>query len=311
MSGRERVVRHRLADGTIKEYVYAARKAAGPKPRTVGALIAEYRASPDFAQKAANTKQVYLRALDYIGKFENVRVADVKRRTILGHRDAFADKVGLANQILATWSLLMAFAVDREYIEHSPALRIRHLAGGTYRRWPQAALDAALAQLHEPLRRAVILGLYTGQRAGDCVAMLWSDFDGASIHVVQQKTGARLWIPCHETLLAEMASWKTDATTLTILANSEGRPWKSRTFATMISAGLRRIPEARGLVFHGLRKSAAAALAEAGCSVHEIAAITGHSSLAMLELYTREADQRGRASAAIVKWERKRPEKAG
>jgi len=51
-------------------------------------------------------------------------------------------------------------------------------------------------------------------------------------------------------------------------------------------------------VFHGLRKAA-----EAGCSTHEIAAITGHATLGMVELCTREADQRRRASAAIGKLE--------
>jgi integrase len=45
------------------------------------------------------------------------------------------------------------------------------------------------------------------------------------------------------------------------------------------------------------------ALAEAGCSTHEIAAITGHETLAMVELYTRGADQKRRAAAAIQKLE--------
>ena len=42
---------------------------------------------------------------------------------------------------------------------------------------------------------------------------------------------------------------------------------------------------------HGLRKAAARRLAEAGCSAHEIMAMTGHKSLAEAERYTRQADQ--------------------
>src|SRR5262249_46315448 len=38
---------------------------------------------------------------------------------------------------------------------------------------------------------------------------------------------------------------------------------------------------------HGLRKAAARRLAEAGCTPHEIAAITGHASLREVERYTR------------------------
>jgi integrase-like protein len=47
-------------------------------------------------------------------------------------------------------------------------------------------------------------------------------------------------------------------------------------------------------VLHGLRKTAALSLAEAGCTVHEIQAITGHKSLAEVERYTR-APAKGRA----------------
>jgi integrase len=52
---------------------------------------------------------------------------------------------------------------------------------------------------------------------------------------------------------------------------------------------------------HGLRKAAARRLAEAGCTAHEIGAITGHVSLAELVRYTKAADQRRLAEAAMAK----------
>ena len=52
---------------------------------------------------------------------------------------------------------------------------------------------------------------------------------------------------------------------------------------------------------HGLRKAAARRLAEAGCSEHEIAAITGHASLAELRVYTRAVNQKRLAVAAMAK----------
>jgi integrase len=52
---------------------------------------------------------------------------------------------------------------------------------------------------------------------------------------------------------------------------------------------------------HGLRKAAARRLAEAGCTPHEIAAITGHASLREVERYTKAVDQRRLAEAAIGK----------
>jgi hypothetical protein len=50
-----------------------------------------------------------------------------------------------------------------------------------------------------------------------------------------------------------------------------------------------------------LRKAAARRLAEAGCTAHEIGAITGHTSLAELVRYTKAADQRRLAETAMAK----------
>ena len=58
-----------------------------------------------------------------------------------------------------------------------------------------------------------------------------------------------------------------------------------------------------GLSYHGMRYAAADQLAELGCSLKEIAAITGHQSLAMLAKYTKGADQRRLSGAAIERWE--------
>lgn len=55
----------------------------------------------------------------------------------------------------------------------------------------------------------------------------------------------------------------------------------------------------RGLSPHGLRKATARRLAEAGCTPHQIAAVTGHQTLQEVERYTREADQRRLAGAAV------------
>jgi integrase len=62
-----------------------------------------------------------------------------------------------------------------------------------------------------------------------------------------------------------------------------------------------RIGLSNDLNVHGLRKLAAAKLADAGCSRHEIAAITGHQSLSMVQLYTKTADQERLATAAILR----------
>ena len=57
------------------------------------------------------------------------------------------------------------------------------------------------------------------------------------------------------------------------------------------------------LNFHGLRHTTATALAEAGCTSHEIRAITGHADEQMVKRYTEQANQKRLAMSAIHKLE--------
>ena len=51
---------------------------------------------------------------------------------------------------------------------------------------------------------------------------------------------------------------------------------------------------------HGLRKACARRLAEAGCSAHQIMAVTGHKTLGEVERYTRAALREGLADSALA-----------
>jgi integrase len=85
-----------------------------------------------------------------------------------------------------------------------------------------------------------------------------------------------------------------------MLTRPDGKPWKLDHFThALIDAA--RAAGLVGLSFHGLRKTAAAWLAEAGASANEIASITGHKTLGEVTRYTAAADQRSRATAAMGK----------
>ena len=270
----------------------------------MGALVQEYRASPQFGNLRPATKRVYLRAIGHMEPLYNCAIADIKRRHVIKLRNQFAKTPALADQIRAVFSVLMEYAVEMEYRESNPAARIKNIATGHYDRWSDDQVAYALQHMPERFRRAITLALYTGQREGDLLKMRWSDYDGESVYVAQEKTGEKLWIFCHAELRAELDAWKTSRAATTILTDSKGRPYANpASFATVFSAERKKHPTLNGLVFHGLRKTAAAKLAEAGCSSLEIAAITGHKTLDMIELYTRQADQRRRSRAAVVKLE--------
>ena len=66
----------------------------------------------------------------------------------------------------------------------------------------------AEANLTGMLRRAYVLGRYTGQRASDIVRLGPTDGDGNTILPRQKKTGVRPVCPIFPELEAEMATWE-------------------------------------------------------------------------------------------------------
>jgi integrase len=302
-----RVVRHTMADGTVKEYRYDPHQ---PKRRgvavgdTLASLIAAFQRSPEWLRLAADTRQnytLYLRTLDRVG---HVRAADVKRRDLLTIRDSVAASRGngAAFGFVRAVSALFAWGVDREWLEHNIAHGCtKGLPRGHLRAWTAQEAATAIALLPEHLRRVVVLALYTGQRRGDLCSLPWSAYDGRAIRLTQGKTAEPLVIPCHPALKAELDGWTVCRTAVTILTDAQGKPWKPNLLSHYLPAALVRIGLSNELNIHGLRKLAATNLAEAGCSAHEIASVTGHRTLAMVALYTRSVDQERLASAAIVR----------
>jgi len=303
-----RVVRKRLADGTVKEYTYERKsvsRRAAYQPDSMDALLAAFRNSPEFSAKAPNTKAqyaIYLRPFDKIGA---VSVKLVTRKMILGMRDGIAGARGngAATAFGRIAGVLFAWALDRGWLDFSPATRIKALSGGHLRAWSETDLAHALMVLPSAYSRVALLGAFTGQRRGDLIALRWSAYDGVTLRLRQEKTKAEMVIPVHRDLKPHLDVWKKTTKTLTILAAPRGQPWTGEHLSRERARELREagLP---GLGVHGLRKLAAARLAEAGCSAHEIASITGHRTLAMVELYTRSADQQKLARSAMDRLER-------
>jgi integrase len=171
-----------------------------------------------------------------------------------------------------------------------------------YRKKPHATWteeDIAAFEAKHPLgtraRLALYLLLYTGQRSGDVIRMGPQHVSSGAIAVIQQKTRKALTIPMHEELGAALTAHPGGH--LAFLVTAAGAPFASQTafgnwFRDMAKgAGIAKPP-------HGLRKSTCCRLAEAGCTPHEIASITG-MSLGMVEHYTREVNQRRVAARTV------------
>ena len=300
-----KVVRKRLADGTVKVYTYArAAKKKGPAPETgdtLGALLTAYQRSPEWEALSPRTRQMRINSFRRLASTEAARVPEMRRRDILLLRDSVAAGFGpaAANDFVGAVGALFSWALDREWVDHSPATRLKMLPIGAFRTWTEDDLDRALAGFREPVRRAVLLAVYTGQRRGDLIALRWGDVAGGTIRLLQQKTGVALALPVHPDLAGELAAWRKGARAETVLANTYGQPWTASGISSTMADEVRRARLPAGLNLHGLRKLAAVRLAQAGCSVHEIAAWTGHKTLREIERYTADASQERLAGAGL------------
>jgi integrase len=143
-----------------------------------------------------------------------------------------------------------------------------------------------------------MLALYTGQRQSDVLGMTWGDVQSGVIKVKQDKTGQHVDVPVHPDLAAYLTTLERRPGRIAL--NSQGKPWASG-FKASWQKFKDGVPKMEGYVFHGLRHTAASRLYEAGCSVEEIMAITGHTTESMVRRYTKRARRAERARAAIIK----------
>lgn len=281
---------------------YKARRPRRPRfnAETVGALILAYKASPEWDRLAPATQANYKVYLKVLEADPATIVADITRRDILAVRDAVAQARGngAATGFIRAASALFAWALDREWIEATPMVRIKALPRGAFPAWREEHVTAALTKLREPLRRAVVLAAHTGQRRGDLCALRWDAYDGHKLRFSQQKTGQAMVLTVPPALRVELDAWKRDATTLTILDNGRGQPWKASRLTEQLRRALAKIGLA-GLGIHGVRKYVAASLAADGATTHEIAAVTGHRTLGMVQHYTESVDRERLAERAV------------
>jgi integrase len=328
-----------LADGSVTIYYYAWRGG----PRVVGepgspeflasytaahanrrqpdatkfhSVIAGYRASQDFLGLKPRTQSDYLKLIAKIEQafgdlpmdaLEDARVT----RDFLEWRDSMAGSPRQADYAWMVLMRLLSWARARGLTLYRPPERVERLysADRSEKIWTESHIAAFMAVASEPLQRALVLALETGQRQGDLLALPWSAFDGTWIRLRQQKTGRAVNIPVTRRLRSMLEN--TPRSAITILTTKRGIAWQGNRFRKAWGDATRKA-KIVDLTFHDLRGTACTRLAEAGCSTAEIAAITGHSMRDAGAILDRYISRSGTvAVAAIAKLERGKKAESG
>lgn len=292
-------------DAFAASYLCAAKQIVSlgnSQERTFNALAKAYYASVKFLKTKDSSKRIARGIIDAFCKEHGHRIvsqmmeADVDM-IIAGK----ANTPAAANNWLKYIRVLLRYAIRLKWITQNPAQDAEGFEGGEHHSW----IDAELTQYEKrwPLgsrqRIAFDLFLYTGQRLSDVCSMPPSAIlPGNFVSVKQEKTGAELIIPMHPNLIHSMNLWRGAGAT--ILAKNNGKPYAVGSYGRLMADAIAAAGLPERCVTHGLRKAAARRLAEAGCSVFQIAAITGHKSIKELQRYTAAASQKLMAGQAIA-----------
>ncbi len=273
-------------------------------PGSISALIVEFYGSSDWHPLASSTKATYRGILErFREEYGAGPVRQLKPSHIRVMMDKKAATPAAANNFLRTLHMLMSFAVKRDWRQDDPTMgvqKVRHSSQG-FRTWTDDDIAAYRAQ-HPPgsrARLALELLLNTGSRRSDVVKLGRQHIQDGRLVIRQQKTKALVHIPILPSTASEIEAAPRDR--LTFLVTGKGKPFTPNGFYNWFSDWAREAGIVEGPGPHGLRKACARRLAEAGCSSHEIAAITGHKTLKEVERYTREANSQLLSDSAMAR----------
>jgi integrase len=275
-----------------------------PKAGSVAAAIAGYFSSGDFAEMADATQRARRQILDAFRVEHGEKgIASLRRVHVERMLAVKVATPGAAVNFLIALRMLMRFAVKVGLRADDPTIAVRCARSRSTGIYPWSEADIEAFEVTHPIgsreRLALGLLLYTGQRRGDVIRMGRQHMRGLVIHIKQGKTGAELAIPVHPQLRAIIDATPCDQ--MTFIVTRFGGPFNATAFSNWFKDACRKAGLPSQASVHGLRKAAARRLAEAGCTAHEIAAITGHATLKEVQRYTASADQHRMARAAMRK----------
>ncbi|KPU84294.1 hypothetical protein JI58_04720 [Marinosulfonomonas sp. PRT-SC04] len=270
---------------------------------SIGAAVRAYMASDAYLTMAGSTRSRWSNFLgDIVDKYGKAPIGGLKPKHI---RAALADfPAHPANNRLKVWRSLCRWACEAGLIENDPAAAVsprKTPSTGGHEPWNRE--DIAVFRTHWPIdtpeRLALELLFWTGARISDAVRLgpAMIDKDGW-LTFSQTKTGGQVEVPFYAPAptFSEADEHLKDAINhaprhLVFMITAFGKPRSVKAASQWFSAAAKKAG-IQGKTAHGLRKLRAIVMAENGASPHQIAAWTGHETLAEVQRYTNKANKR-------------------
>lgn len=275
------------------------------KHGSVDDAIARYYADHAFLDLAEATQKVYRGVLEgFRSSFGDFALARFDAARIAKLMNGMRDKPHAAARLRKL--LAQIFKIGRRdklvpaYMDPIRDTAAPKTKGGGYHRWTEDELDAFEAKhgLGTKPRLAYALLLYSAQRSGDVRLLTHATIARGRIPLDQSKTGNAVDVPIVEPLREALDAGPLG--TVTLLESNRGMPFTEKGFYNLLKDACRLagIPHCSP---HGLRKSAARRLRDAGCTDEEGMAITGHKSVKVYRAYAGNTGNGARADTGMNK----------
>ena len=263
-------------------------------------LITQYKASPKFKRLGPSTRRVRARILEKLcTRYGDYPYAELNSTAVMKLRDQRADAPEAANAIVKAIRQVYQYALEYQVagVTADPTRDVKNLRPinpDGFHAWTTEEVEKF--EYTHPIgtkaRLALSLMLYAGCVRRSDVVLLGRQHltkDGR-LHYRQHKGRDKSPVEIDVPVIDELRK-VLDASPLgdmTFLVTEFGRPFTPNGFGNWfkkrcVEAG---IPHCSA---HGVRKVAAAKLAELGCSDHEIMAIGGWKTLKEVQRYTKSA----------------------
>lgn len=281
---------------------------------TLGALIAIYKASPEWLALKPDTQRGYQRAFNALQPIDALALADLDQPRVLKARDKVFARHGrwLANMAVSVLSVVLGWGLPRGYVARNAAAgvpKIRRRSGDTPNKaWTWAEVEAMLQHARGGLRKAIALAYFTGLRKKDVVELPRAARRRDGIELASSKPGRTINVFEAKRLSAILD--EPDAVSgPTLVVTEQGHPYTRDGLDTLFDRLKRKlVAESKlrpGLTFHGLRKSLGRDAAELGFSENDIAGALGQLNPASARPYTQEARQKQAARRVLKALERR------
>jgi integrase/recombinase XerD len=300
--------------------------ASRTKPGTINALLADYYRSDAFLKALSPASQRMRRNI-----LERFRAANGGNQ-VVGMRREYVKKQIEARSPDAqkNWLKalrgLMLFAVAENYRGDDPTAGVKAAKPPVRSKGHMTWGDEQIAAYRDrhafgtTARLAIELLLNVAARRGDAHTLGVQHIKAGKItwrpNKTARSTGKVLSIQILPELQSALDAMPSRDTSLAFLLNDYGKPFASAAafgnkFADWcVRAGLKPVfcvdGRMRSYRAHGLRKAACKALAHAGCTAPEIMAVSGHSTLAQVQIYIDEFEAEKMADSAMQKLTKQR-----